>query len=240
MKGLRFSLLGLIVSLAACAPSGSQQSAELAAKADQLMEAMNAGDLDAVVNLYAEDARLLPPNAELMQGHDAIRSVCGEMIASGLEGDLATIEAVTVGDMDYRVGTFTSHIPDGTVVDRGKYIEVWQKRNGEWKIINDMFSSDLPVGYGTTTLAITHEVKDAEHWFAAWQGEGSRHELFAQHVAPRVRTFQDPDNPSVTGLVIDVVDMAAFQTFTTSPASESAKAENGVKDATLSVFAEVK
>jgi hypothetical protein len=55
-----------------------------------------------------------------------------------------------------------------------------------------------------------------------------------------VRTFQDPDNPNVTVLVIDVVDMAAFQAFMESPETASAKMEDGVKDATLRVPAEVK
>lgn len=240
MRGINYSILGAIIVLAACAPQGSQPSSEIAAKAEGFAAAMNAGDLEALVDLYAEDARLLPPNAEMVRGHDAIRAVYGEIIASGLEGELETIEAIAAGDIGYRVGTFASRTPDGTVVDRGKYIEVWQKRDGEWKIINDMYSSDLPVGSGTTTLTITHEVRDFDHWFAAWQGGDSRHALFAQHGAPRVRTFQDPDNPDSIGLVIDVADMGALQALLDSPAGAQAKAEDGVIDATMRVYTEVK
>jgi uncharacterized protein (TIGR02246 family) len=241
MRRLSFATLLAVIVLVGCAPSGSQESPELAAVADGWEKALNAGDIDAVVALYTEDCRLLPPNAAIAQGRDAVAAAFGEMIAAGLTGELDTIEAVVAGDIGYRVGVFTLLAPDGTLVDRGKYIETWKKVGGEWQIANDTWNSDMPAApAGATTLTFTHEVEDPDRWLAAWQGEGSRHELFAQNGAPRVRTFQNPDNPNVTGLVIDVVDMAAFQAFMASPETASAKVEDGVKDATLRVFAEVK
>lgn len=191
--------------------------------------------------MYTEDARILPPNAEIAQGHDAVRKIFGSMIDAGLGGTLATMEATEAGDIGYRVGTYVLETADGTVVDKGKYIETWRLVDGEWKISNDQFSSDLPApGSVGTTLAITHEVEDADRWLAAWQGEGSRHELFAQHGAPHVRVFQSPESPNHVGLVIDVEDMEALQSLLSSPEGEQAKAEDGVKDATMTVLAEVK
>jgi uncharacterized protein (TIGR02246 family) len=243
MKDIQLTALSLlmIVALGACAPSGSQQSPELAAAAGRWEAALNAGDLDAVVALYSEDCRLLPPNAEMAEGHDAVAAAFGEMIAAGLKGDLDTIEAVVAGDIGYRVGTYSLLAPDGAVTDHGKYIETWKLVEGEWQISNDVWNSDTPAApAGATTLTITHEVEDPDRWLAAWRGAGSRHEVFAQNGAPRVRTFQNPDDPNQTGVVIDVVDMAAFQAFMNSPEVATAKAEDGVKDATLRVFAEVK
>ncbi len=80
---------------------------------------------------------------------------------------------------------------------------------------------------------------DAARWLAAWQGAGSRHELFAQHGAPFVRTFQSAANPRLTGLLIDVADMAAFEAFMESPEATKSKAEDGVIDATLRVFTQM-
>lgn len=75
------------------------------------------------------------------------------------------------------------------------------------------------------TVIATHEVEDATRWLAAWkQGAGSRHSTFRAHAAPRVRVFQDPENPKMTELLIEVEDMKAFQEFMQSPEVEQAKA----------------
>jgi len=127
MRRSWFPVLLMIVAVTACAPQGSRESSEIAAAADRWEEALNAGDLDGVVSLYAEDCRLLPPNGEMAQGHDAVRADFGKMIAAGLKGELETIEAVVAADIGYRVGTYVLAAPDGTEVDRGKYIEVWRR-----------------------------------------------------------------------------------------------------------------
>ncbi len=80
----------------------------------------------------------------------------------------------------------------------------------------------------------------ADRWLAAWKGEGSRDELFAQHGDPHVRVFQSPESPNHVGLVIDVEDMEALHSFLSSPEGEQAKVEDGVKDAKMTVLAEVK
>lgn len=243
MKFLHLTTASLvIVGLAACAPApqASQDSPEIAAAAEAWLTALNAGDVEGVVATYWADARVLPPNAELAVGHDAVRAIFGGMIDAGLGGGIETIEIKAAGDIGYRVGTFTLTTADGTTVDQGKFIETWRLVDGEWKMSNDQFNSDLPAaGSSGTTLAITHEVEDADRWLAAWQGEGSRHELFAQHGAPHVRVFQSGDNPNHVGLLLDVEDMEALHSLLSSPEGEQAKAEDGVKDATMAVFAEV-
>ena len=90
------------------------------------------------------------------------------------------------------------------------------------------------------TIIATHEVEDATRWLAAWKkGAGSRHDTFRAHGAPQVRVFQDPENPKVTGLLIEVEDMKAFQEFMQSSEVERAKAADGVKSETLKLLAEV-
>ena len=239
MRGFNIAPLLLIVAVAACTPA-ARESSELAAMGDRWEEAFNSGDADAVAALYAEDGRLLPPNAELGQGRDVARAAFAEMIASGIKAQLETIEAVVAGDLGHRVGTYSLHGPDGAVLDHGKYIETWRQIDGAWQIENDIWNSDLPAPFSGTNLIITHEVINADRWLAAWQGDGSRHEVFGQHGAPNVRTFQSLANPNLTGLLIDVADMDAFQAFMESPVAEQAKAEDGVKDATLRIFKEVK
>jgi len=228
-------LLFLVAVLSACAPTGSQPSSELAATTDIWTAALNAGDVEAVAALYAEDARLLPPNAAMTQGREAVRQEFGAMVAAGLKGELATLEAVVAGDIGYKVGTYTVMGPDGSVIDRGKFIEVWQQVGGDWQIINDIWNSDMPV----PNLLVTHNVEDAERWLAAWRGPNSRHGLFAQNGAPSVRVFQSAQDPNLTGLLIGVTDMDAFQAMLESPEGAAAKAADGVVDASMRVFTEV-
>lgn len=154
MRGLRLATLSMMVVVVACAPPAPQESAEVAVKAqaspelaavaDAWAQNLNAGDIDGLVALYAEDARILPPNAEMAQGHDAVRAIFGGMIDAGLTGSLATIETMVAADIGYRIGTYTLTAPDGSQADQGKYLEIWREINGEWKISVDTFNSDLP------------------------------------------------------------------------------------------------
>ena len=240
MKHLTFLTLAVVVAGIACAPPAAQESPELAAKSVAWEEAMNSADVEAVVALYSEDARLMPPSAETSQGHDAVRAAFGEMIDAGLSIDLETTEALAAGDLGTRIGTYVLTSADGAEVDRGKYVETWEKVGGEWVITNDIWNSDVAVGAGTTSLLGTHMVEDGDTWLAAWSGENSRRVDFAQNGAPNVRVFQSPDDPNLTGVLIDVADMDKFQAWLNGEAGTAAKAEDGVKDETIRILAEVK
>ena len=240
MKHMKFVALLIIVTGVACAPPVAQESPELAAKADAWEEAMNSADIEAVVALYSEDTRLMPPNAEAAQGHDAVRAAFGEMIDAGLSVELETTEATVAGNLGTRIGTYVLKGPDGAEVDHGKYIETWEKTGDGWVITADIWNSDVPVGAGTTSLIGTHMVEDGDHWLAAWSGEDSRHADFARNGAPGVRVFQSPDNPNLTGLLVDVADMDKFQAYLEGEEGTAAKAEDGVKDETLQLLFEVK
>ena len=235
MRRIDFAALSLVFALGACYPAGSQDSTELAATSGSWTEAFNAGDLDALVAMYAEDARLLPPNAEMLQGHDELGAALGALTEAGIKLELGTVEAVVAGDIGHKVGTFTMFAPDGSVIDQGKFIETWKQVGGEWVIANDIFNSDMPA----PSLMITHEVTDPARWLAAWQGPDSRRRMFAENGAPSVRVFQSPQNPNLMGLLIGVTDPHALQELLESPEGAAAKAEDGVVDASMRVLIEV-
>ena len=228
----------LALSVLACAPQ--DQSAELAALTDGWETALNAGDIDALVALYTDDCVLMPPNMELVKGPGAARGAFGEMIAAGQTGELDTITATAAGGVGYHTGTYWIKDANGTIVDRGKYMEGWQKVGGTWKIVHDIWNSDMAQFAGATTLAITHDVKDGDHWLAAWQGENSRHDMFAQHGVANVRVFQNPESSTQIGLLVDVTDMDTFHTFLNSEEGVAAKAEDGVLDKGMRMYKEVK
>jgi len=228
----------LVFSAAACAPQ--DQSAEFAAVVGGWQAAYDTKDLDALAAVYTEDCVLMPPNAELGTGRAFARDAFGGMIEAGLTSKTETIFATAAGGVGYHAGKYTMYAPDGSVADRGKFIEGFTKVDGEWKIAHDIFNSDLAPGAGTTSLTITHNVKDGDHWLAAWQGGDGRHSDFAKHGVANVRVFQNPEKQQQVSLLIDVADMEAFHAYLNSEDGAKAKAEDGVIDKGMRVYQEVK
>jgi uncharacterized protein (TIGR02246 family) len=109
----------------------------------------NAGDADGLAGMYWEDAVLQPPGAPAAVGRDAIRRfLLADTAATrgaGLTMNIPEAGAVDVsGDLAYEAGTYTVTDASGATVDAGKYIGVFQKRNGKWLYIRDTWNSDSP------------------------------------------------------------------------------------------------
>ena len=230
----------VLLVVGACAPPVAQESGEIAAASDEWEAALNAGDIDTLVGMYTEDARLMAPNAPSESGLEAVRAAFGAMIDAGLTIELDSVAAMAAGDLGHNIGTYQLTAPDGAVADRGKFLEVRRRVDGEWLIAADIWNSDMAAGAeGTTTLVGTHAVADFDHWYSAWQGEGSRHEMFAQHGVPSVRIFQNQDDPNLTGFILEVADIDAMQAMLASPEGQAAAAEDGVDMSTLRMYGEV-
>jgi len=243
MKRLLTVLPALLLVAACNQASQPVDPSVISSRSEAWEAALNAKDIDALVELYTTDARVLPPNRKMSSGHDAVRAEFGAMIDAGLGGELTSIEAMVSGDLGYNVGIYTLRAGDD-VVDTGKYMETWRRGDdGQWRMANDIWNSDRAVVAAAegpmTHLMIMHEVDDAEKWKAAWRGEDSRHQLFAENGAKHVHTFQSADNPGLTGLVIAVNDMDALNAMLGSEEGMAAAAEDGVKAATMSVLTEV-
>jgi uncharacterized protein (TIGR02246 family) len=241
-----FSLIPLLLAISACGQSApSTDTAGIEAGSDAWEAALNAKDIDALVDMYASDARLLPPDGAMTVGHDGVRAAFGAMIDAGQSGVTTIVEASVSGDVGYIVGTFTVEA-GGEQVGTGKYIETWQRGDdGQWRISNDIFNNDAapkPKRHkmDMTHLMITHEVDDADHWMAAWTGEDSRHKLFTDNGAARVHTFRSADNPNLVGLMIGVKDMDALNAMLSSDEGQAAAAEDGVRMDTIVTLTESK
>lgn len=232
-----------VVLLCACSPApmtvdeslGSTHSARWVALLD-------AGDVEGLVELYTEDARIMPPNGETKTGHAAVREEFGGMIAAGLSGTLTSVESKAIGDIAFNVGTYEL-TSDGETVDTGKFIETWQRGDdGQWRISNDIWNSDLPAapepGPEMTYLLGTHKVGDADTWLAAWRGDDGRRKDFAANGAPHVHVMQSEDDPNLTGLFIGMTDPEAFDAWLNSEAGAAAAAEDTVDMRTLTLMIE--
>ncbi len=144
MKKLLTTLPLFLMMMGCNQTSMSTDPSVLSARTEAWEAAFNAKDVDSLVMIYTSDTRLLPPNGETVTGRDAVRAIFGGLIDAGISGELTSVDAKVSGDMGYDIGTYT--LMDGdTVVDTGKFIEIFHRGDdGEWRISNDMWSSDLP------------------------------------------------------------------------------------------------
>ncbi len=212
---------------------------EITARSAEWGAAMNAKDVDGLVAMYTDDARVMPPNAAMTVGSDGVRAAFGAMVDAGVSVKLTSMEARVVGDIGHNIGTFAVSVGD-TVVDVGKFIETWERgADGTWRIANDIYNSDNPPADSDNEhLVILHDVDDANNWLAAWRGDDSRHQLFAANGAAHVHTFVNPQNRHQTALVVSVSDMAALQAMLESEDGIAAAEADGVRRDTLRVLTE--
>jgi len=117
----------------------------LTAGVSRWMEAFNGHNAKAVAELYTQDAVFLPPNEPAVFGRDAIAATHAQLFATGdYKIDIEPLETVIDGQLAYVAGRYRMWTDDGTLVDRGKYIEIWRPVNGEWLISRDIYNSSIP------------------------------------------------------------------------------------------------
>ncbi len=112
--------------------------------------AVTARETTLVVGFYADDAHVLPANAPRADGKDAIRQVwAGFLSTPGLQMTVTpnTKHVSEAGDMVVDLGSYVMNWQDAKgkpMSDTGKYVTVFKKVNGEWKIVVDTYNSDMP------------------------------------------------------------------------------------------------
>ncbi|MBV8964405.1 MAG: SgcJ/EcaC family oxidoreductase [Hyphomicrobiales bacterium] len=137
--------LALITSfLAVGLPAFAQDSAQIQVLNDKFSDAFNRGDAAAIGAMYMEDAVVLPAGAPLVRGREAIQAFWKKG-AEQLDGmRLTTIDIQPLGDGAAReIGTFVLKTKGQTPqqID-GKYVVVWQKEGGDWKLSTDIWNSN--------------------------------------------------------------------------------------------------
>lgn len=105
--------------------------------------AVAAGDAKAVGKMYTRNARLMPQNHPVCKGTKAITGFWQGAIDSGIRGaTLKSQDVEQLGSTAIEVGAYTLSAADGAVLDKGKYVVVWKKDAGQWKLHHDIFNSD--------------------------------------------------------------------------------------------------
>ncbi len=129
-------------------PTGRELVRATTATRASFVAALEQGDAHAAAAVYAADARLLPPSAELLRGRAAIEAFWSAGIASGLSGvELEAIELERRDALGYEIGRYALRLraaDGGEVVDRGKYVLVHeQQEDGAWLRTVETFNPDV-------------------------------------------------------------------------------------------------
>ena len=130
---------------AASATDLNALKAEIQALEDQWEAASNTKNADAILAFYADDAISFSNNQPMLVGKEAIKKDIEAGIAKNKEGDVVSYETLDVyGDekMVTETGKTTVTDASGKVTYTGKYMAVWQKQDGKWKTIRDIYNDD--------------------------------------------------------------------------------------------------
>jgi len=105
----------------------------------------NAGDLNNLISLYADDAIRLPNNQTIISGKEAIKKEMETEQANKKKGITNTSETTDVfGDENTvtEVGKTIRKDASGKVKSTGKYITIWKKVNGKFVTVREMWNDD--------------------------------------------------------------------------------------------------
>jgi len=117
----------------------------IAAADEQFMAAYNAGDAAGLAALYTEDAQLMPPNSDFVAGREGLQGFWQAVMNMGIEkAQIDIIEVEDHGDTAIEVSRYELQDGSGQALDAGKFIVVWKRESGQWKLHRDIFNSSLP------------------------------------------------------------------------------------------------
>ncbi len=107
-------------------------------------------DLDGMMAIYAPDAEELLPGSPPLVGLQAIRRFYGELLErfprSSHEFEPVTITVALSGDLAVARGwyRFTADTLHPEQSQRGKFVSVWARREGDWRLLINISNGDDP------------------------------------------------------------------------------------------------
>jgi ketosteroid isomerase-like protein len=118
---------------------------------DQILENIAAfsqhvmnSDYDKIAEAYTNDAKIFPGNQEILSGRDRIKKYW--VLPEGVRTSYHKImpeEIKVIKDHAYDYGYYEGKTrrKDGSEVSwKGKYVIVWKKEKGEWKMLLDIWN----------------------------------------------------------------------------------------------------
>jgi uncharacterized protein (TIGR02246 family) len=146
-RSVAFILVASLLAFASPA-SADDVGATIEAANAKMVADYAAGDAKAIAAAYAEDGVMLPPDATVVKGREAIEKLWKGWIDDGLKNlKLKTTEVESAGDLAYEIGDFSLEVTDAdgkVTLAPGNYVVVWKKgADGAWRLKVDTWN-DAP------------------------------------------------------------------------------------------------
>ena len=109
------------------------------------MTAFKQGDAELLASVYTENAKLLPPDHEMLTGRDAIKGFWQGIMDMGVtEARLESLEHEDGQNIVSEIGRYTLTIEnEGEWAESsGKYVVVWKKEGEDWKMQIDIWNAN--------------------------------------------------------------------------------------------------
>ena len=103
------------------------------------------GDREVIDAMFTDDARVLPPNSDPVEGRQAIDELTRQYIEYGVyEFHEETVDFYGSGDLLIDQGNYVMVYGPERTREEGKYLNVWRLVDGDWKIHSNIWNSTAP------------------------------------------------------------------------------------------------
>ena len=98
-----------------------------------------------VAAFYAKDAKVLPPNSEMIENNDDIGKFWKGVFDAGVKKfSLTALTVESFGNSAVETGKFVIYDATDKQIDAGKYLVFWTKEKDGWKLFRDIWNSSTP------------------------------------------------------------------------------------------------
>jgi uncharacterized protein (TIGR02246 family) len=147
-------LLGVVCLASACSSSpageefGMKDQAAIRERSDAFVKAFNAADVNQVLAVYTENSTFMPPNQPVLRGKEPLKTFYEDLLKQGASNLRMEVSEVSGhGPLAYQSGTYEMDLKPASGQadhDRGKYLFIARKLNGNWRYEYMVWNSDLP------------------------------------------------------------------------------------------------
>lgn len=144
-------VIGIAMLFVGCSKP-ADNAAELAKlEAESLIwfDYYQAADADALANLYAEDAVIMPPGTLAISGKAGIKDFLGSDSAAAKAAGITLVKGEVngigiEGNTGWISGNYSVSDPTGATIDSGSYMSIHRRTASGWLYTRDIWNSDQP------------------------------------------------------------------------------------------------
>jgi len=107
-------------------------------------QAFNRDNLEATEALFTDDAQILPQHGPVVSGRDGIKQYLRDQMTPVVSFNTETDMTLVRGDIGVEQGHYrVRDLRRGSDIEEGKYIHIWRKDGGDWKLFRVIYNTDI-------------------------------------------------------------------------------------------------